>query len=82
MSYFSNQKTEPKTESVNDGNQTSASSQLARVIGVRPRALAGLTEYADSSDSESSSSDSEPDFSLNGRNNVVLVARQQMQQQH
>jgi len=50
-----------------------------------PVALAGLTQYEDSSDSISSSSDSECDFSISGRSvamNAVRQQIQQLQQQH
>ena len=76
--FIRSQKTEEKAS---DSKVNSSSSpQLARVIGVLPRALPGLTNYDDSSDSASSSSDSEADFSLSGRNSVILVAKQQIQQ--
>ncbi|XP_045193730.1 PSME3-interacting protein-like [Mercenaria mercenaria] len=72
------QKTEGNTAASDENS--GKSSQLARVIGVLPRALPGLTEYDDSSDSVSSSSDSEADFSLSGKNSIVVI-RQQIQQQ-
>lgn len=74
--------TESSSSSMDKKSQkTSQSNQLARVIGVLPRALPGLTEYDDSSDSVSSSSDSEIDFSLSSRNHVATIIRQQIQQQ-
>ncbi|KAL4234177.1 hypothetical protein ACF0H5_005830 [Mactra antiquata] len=48
------------------------SSQLSKVIGVLPASLPGLTNYDDSSDSISTSDDSDTEFTLAGRNTVIV----------
>lgn len=56
---------------------------IAKVIAIRPSALPFISQYEDSSDSMSSSSDSEPDFSLSARNSVSNLIKQHVaQQQH
>ncbi|XP_052819017.1 PSME3-interacting protein-like [Mya arenaria] len=83
-------KLDGKTEPVADNTSLSSSPKpqpvvtsknggVAKVVAVLPVALAGLTDYADSSDSLSSSSDSEEDFSLSGRN-IAMQAMQAVKQ--
>lgn len=53
---------------------------ISKVIAVRPAALPYMQQYEDSSDSISSSSDSEPEFSLAARPSVSEI--RQVAQQH
>ena len=45
---------------------------VSEIVAVLPVALPGLTNYDDSSDSISSSSDSEPDFQLATKHAVII----------
>ncbi|KAH3772069.1 PSME3-interacting protein-like [Dreissena polymorpha] len=60
-------------------NRRSPSDCVARVVAVLPAALPGITDYDDSSDSLSSSSDSDVDFTLFPRTAALAGVRQQVQ---
>lgn len=58
--------------------------QVATVIGVLPSVLPGLNQYSDTSDSQSSSSESEGDFSIGQKNQIAIAVseiKKQIQQQ-
>lgn len=70
--FISRSADEPSEVKAGSGKKNS----VAKVVAVLPVALPGLSSYSDSSDSLSSSSDSEPDFSLSARNHVAVIVKQ------